>query len=123
MNTPSLLPKGIAGHLVDIIKILNFSFINPHSYTKFRQTCSVGARSGATTVVETGTYLGVNANRLANRFDKVITIELYEELYLSSSEYLSRHRNVNCMHGDALYELEPVLQAENDNSVLVYLDD
>jgi hypothetical protein len=55
--------------------------------------------------VETGTYGGRTASWAAERFERVITVELSEPLYRRAAAALARFSNVTAIHGDTRREL------------------
>jgi len=59
--------------------------------------------------VETGTYLGEGARRLAGLFPIVVTIELSEELYALAAQALAAYPNVEVVLGDSRSELERIV--------------
>ncbi len=111
-----------AGHLVDLWRLVSFRYSNPHSYTKVRNITSVARRTGATQMIETGTYLGNTAMRCASRFERVYTIELDGKLAARAAAYLRKRRNVEVIQGDALVELHRILARDGVERLLVYLD-
>jgi hypothetical protein len=56
---------------------------------------------GASVVVETGTHYGHTTLFLAHCFDKVISIELSEELYGSAFKLLADHSNITLYKGES----------------------
>jgi hypothetical protein len=69
------------------------------------------AALGLRRAVETGTYLGDGARRLAARFPEVVTIELSEELHASASENLADLSQVRPLLGSSVDHL-PALAAD-----------
>ena len=51
--------------------------------------------------IETGTYLGDTSLALANKFEKIFTVELNKELFISSSQRLKKFKNVNCFNSSS----------------------
>jgi hypothetical protein len=122
MNKQGASLSAAAGHIVDLYRLFRFEPTNPHSYSKFRQIKALAQRSGARTLIETGTYVGNTAMRCSTVFERVITIELDADLYRQASRYLSRRKNVECLEGDALSLLPQVLARADTDNVLVFLD-
>ena len=60
---------------------------------------------GISCFVETGTYHGRTASWAAERFERVITVELSEPLYRSAAAALARFSNATAIHGDTRREL------------------
>ncbi len=121
MNNPSILPKGILGHLYDIYLLCTFRFRNPHSYTKYRLIKSIKNMSNAENLIEVGTYKGITTKRCSKIFKKVYTIELDHELFMSSRKYLENADNVTSIEGDAKNAL-PELLVKTEPDTLVFLD-
>ncbi len=71
MNKQNRNEAALLGHCVDIWDFLMFRYKNPHSWTKFRQIKAVAKLSGATRMLETGTYRGVTTRRCAKYFEKI----------------------------------------------------
>lgn len=111
-----------AGHLVDLWRLTSFRYANPHSYSKLRNIRSVARRTGATQMIETGTYLGNTAMRCAPRFERVYTIELDEKLASRAAAYLCKRHNVEVIQGDALVEVPKILARSGVERLLIYLD-
>jgi hypothetical protein len=114
--------QAIAGHILDLYLLASFKFKNPHSYTKFRQIKSLKKRTNASSFVETGTYLGVTTKRCAPIFNQVYTIELDKQLAEQAQSFLSNNKNVEVIQGDALKVLPHLLEREEINDALVFLD-
>jgi hypothetical protein len=122
MNKQGSIFSSLGGHLVDLYRLARFDVRNPYSLSKFRQIRALGKRSGAKTLVETGTYLGNTAMRASYVFDKVITVELSPDLYRQASSYLIKRKNVECIEGDATKVLPEVMARPGLENVLVFLD-
>lgn len=110
------------GHLVDLWRLVRFQQRNPYSYSKFRNIKSAARRTGATQMIETGTYLGNTAMRCAPHFQKLYTIELDKDLAASAAAYLAKRKNVEVIQGDALAELPKILERPEVKDLLVFLD-
>ena len=122
MNKQGAVLAAAAGHFVDLYHLFRFETRNPHSYSKFRQIKVLAQRSGASMLIETGTYVGNTAMRCSRVFERVITIELDADLFRQANEYLSQRKNVQCLEGDALVLLPQVLERADVNDVMVFLD-
>jgi hypothetical protein len=122
MNKQGSTLSAIGGHLVDLYRLARFDLRNPHSLSKVRQLCALGRRTGAKTLVETGTYLGNTAMRASRVFDRVITIELAPDLYRQAAAYLKRRPNVECIEGDATKVLPEVMARPDLSDALIFLD-
>jgi Ribosomal RNA adenine dimethylase len=121
MNQQNKEFQALIGHLVDLYKIANFKFSNPHSYTKFRSIVATRNKVSAKAFIETGTYLGVTTKRCASYFDKVYTIELDKELAKKAEDFLKPQKNVHVYQGDALNVL-PLILKEDISDTLIFLD-
>lgn len=124
MNRPSIWSywNGLGGFLVDLYRIARFRFRNPHSHAKLGNINSVRRLTGATTLIETGTYRGITARRASKLFQRVITIELDHELATASKEYLADRPNIEVIEGDALKEVTKVLARPEIDRVVLFLD-
>jgi predicted O-methyltransferase YrrM len=63
--------------------------------------------------VESGTFKGVTARKLARKFPQVVTIELSPELHAKAADRLASLRNVTCLQGhsvDVLPQLDEIPQ-------------
>jgi hypothetical protein len=58
--------------------------------------------------IETGTYLGQTTEIAASMFEKVHTIEVKNDLFISAKNKLSRYPNVVCHLGDSSILLEDI---------------
>lgn len=124
MNNPLYAPiAGPCGHLVDLLNMARFRFLNPHSYTKYRQIVAVARRTGARSLIETGTFRGVTTRRCVRHFSHVYTIELDEALARDAKRRLSRFRNCEVIEGDATLEIQKLLQRPDvGGDLLFFLD-
>jgi hypothetical protein len=114
--------RAIGGHLIDLYRLLAFDVRNPHSLSKFRNIDVLRRRTGARTMIETGTYKGVNAARCARMFDRVYTVELDPKLAREAKASLARWSNLEVIEGDGLVELPRLLARPDVQDVLVFLD-
>jgi len=112
----------IAGHLIDMWRLVRFDYENPHSYSKFRNLISVAKKTGARQFIETGTYLGRTTRWAASRFERVVTIELDPQLAARAVASLSDLPNVEVIQGDAVEKLRDVIARPEIRDALVYLD-
>lgn len=67
-------------------------------------------RLGLVRAVETGTWRGDGAIRLAEVFEHVVTVELSKELHASASERLRAYPNVQAVQGHSVQRLEELAQ-------------
>lgn len=120
MNDAKTFFEPLAGLMLDeLAKIRNLPFV-PHSLTKLRNIQTCRKLTGATTVVEIGTYKGVTTRRLSRIFDQVVTVEIDAALYAQAVERLKRHTNVRLIHDDGVRAL-PAIAKEVKEAVL-FLD-
>ena len=110
------------GHLVDLYKLASFKFSNPHSYTKFRMIKHLQQKTKSSTLIETGTYLGVTTRRCANIFKTVYTVELDETLANNARKFLTSKSNVEVIQGDGLQVILDILKNKATNNILIFLD-
>jgi hypothetical protein len=122
MNRPNRPLAALAGYFSDLEKLARGVPINPHSVLKFRVLKELARRTGARTLIETGTYLGVTAARCARVYDQVVTIELDPDLAAKAAVHLCRFPNVRVIQGDATKHLGQILAASPEGSVVAFLD-
>src|SRR5438105_1556154 len=122
MNKPNAYFQALAGHFVDLYRLAAFRFTTAHSYTKFRHLNALRKSTGATQMIETGTYRGVTAGRCARVFERVYTIELDKPLAAEAAKFLAPKRNVEVIQGDALAELPKVLARDDVRELVIFLD-
>jgi hypothetical protein len=121
MNKQNSYLQALVGYFIDIYKIANFTFVNPHSYTKFRQIDSYRKKTQSQIFIETGTYLGVTTSRCSSIFKQIYTIELDRQLAQKASSFLSAKSNVQVIEGDAV-EVLKILPFDELDNILVFLD-
>ncbi len=114
--------RAIIDHLQDLWRLANFSFHNPRSLTKFRQIKSVARNSGAQCLIESGTYRGHTTKRCAPEFRRVVTIEIDGSLAQEAKQFLKNTSNVEVVQGDVIDSLPDILDRDDMQDVLVYLD-
>ena len=78
-------------------------------------------RLGLTRAVETGTYTGLGARRLATAFDAVTTVELSEELHAKARDSLADDRRITARQGHSA-QILPELVGACDTPTLWFLD-
>ena len=120
MNDPKTFLEPIAGYLLDVAaKIRNLPF-TPHSLTKLHNLRTARRLSGATTVIEVGTFKGVTTKRLSRLFDKVITIEIDEALFNHARQRCVGRNNIEFHLGDGAVLLPQIVPRESE--LLLFLD-
>jgi hypothetical protein len=73
--------------------------------------------------VETGTFRGTTTKFLADRFPRVVSIEINPRYVAFSRLRLRTRRNVEIVEGDSAAELAPILQRlESGRPIFAYLD-
>jgi hypothetical protein len=75
---------------------------------------------GLARAVETGTYLGDGARRLAGIFPRVVTIELSDELFEKAKSSLRDEPTIEALHGDSGVLLASLVDPETPT--LFFLD-
>lgn len=113
--------EAVYGFATDMSRLARLQPLVPHSYSKFRLIKNLAERTGARTLIETGTLYGVTAGRCAPHFERVYTIELSSELARKARRNLARHRNVEVVEGDAIHELPRVLERAG-GPIVAFLD-
>jgi len=120
MNDAKTFLEPLAGLFLDeMAKLRNLPFV-PHSLTKLRNLKTCQKLTGATSVVEIGTYKGVTTRRLSSIFDQVVTVEIDAALHAQAVDRLKRKANVRLIHGDGVSAL-PAIAKEVSEAVL-FLD-
>lgn len=114
--------RGWAGYIQDLYRIAGINFSNPHSYTKFLVINKLRKRTGATVLVEAGTFRGVTTARCSSVFDRVYSIELDPKLARAATRYLRKKNNVHVIQGDALQVIPELMEKEKLSNVLLFLD-
>ena len=116
--------KSFGGHIANLYNIinLNFGFKNPNSYTKFRIINQIRKKTRANMLIETGTYLGVNAERCSKVFDKVYTIELDKVLAKNAQNHFSNNKKIEVFWGDAQKLLPGLLEKNEITNAVIFLD-
>lgn len=122
MNKQNSFIAAMGGHMKDLVNMASFKIANPHSWSKYRQLKAVRKRTGADSLIETGTFVGNTAMRCSRAFKQVYTIELDQDLFEQASKYLASRDNVECIQGDATVELPKILQRSECNNTVIFLD-
>jgi hypothetical protein len=122
MNGPKRALRGMGGYVRDLLRLARGTPVNPHSYMKYLALRSLGARTGAKSLIESGTFFGVTSARCASVFDRVITIEVDAQLARRAKEFLSRYENVTVLEGDAVDLLPQIFLQPSCSRVVVFLD-
>ncbi len=120
MNAPKTILEPLAGYMLDILAKLRGDFFNPHSLTKLHNLLRAKAYSGATSIIEVGSFKGVTTRRLARFFDEVHAIEIDPALYAETQRRCAGCKNVTLYLGDGKDILNAL--APKVSRCLVFLD-
>ena len=110
MNDPKTILEPLGGYLLDVAAKLRNDIFVPHSLTKLHNIARVRTRTGASTVIEVGSFRGVTTRRLSYLFDTVHSIEIDPTLCAEASKRCADRRNVTLHCGDGkliLQQLAP----------------
>jgi hypothetical protein len=116
------LARSTASQLPDLWRLITFRNVVPHNYWKYQIIKRAARQSGASQMIETGTYLGQMARRCAPHFQHVVTIELDATLASNAKRSLRDCSNVEVIEGDAVDVLPSVLERPEVDNLLIYLD-
>jgi Ribosomal RNA adenine dimethylase len=120
MNDPKTILEPIAGYLLDLgAKLRNDIFV-PHSLTKLQNIARLKSRTGATTVIEVGSFKGVTTRRLSYIFSTVHSIEIDQKLFAQAQRRCAGRANVTLHNGDGKHVLREI--APNVRRCIVFLD-
>lgn len=89
---------------------------------KFITLRSLARRTGATCLIESGTYLGVTSARCSRAFNRVLTVELDPQLANLATSFLNRFDNVEVFQGDAINILPKLIARDDASRAVVFLD-
>ncbi len=95
--------------------------IPPPQAVKHAALGEYGRRYGLRALVETGTYLGDAIQANLDRFSRIYSIELADDLYRAAVRRFKGARNVTILHGDSA-TLLPQLAADLKEPTLFWLD-
>ena len=97
-------------------------WVNPPPYFVRLAMLETEAKAlGAKTFIETGTFRGDTTWFFRNRFRKIVTIEVQDQLVKIARKRFRKHPNVEVVHGDSSQELAQVC-GMIDGPCLVFLD-
>jgi hypothetical protein len=68
-------------------------------------------------LVETGTFRGEMVYALRNKFDKIISVELSEELYTTAKKRLRKFKNIELVQGDSGTVLQNITAGLKDPAI------
>ena len=120
MNEPSKILAPIGGYIVDVLDKLRNRIFVPHSLTKLHNIRTLRALTGATSVIEVGTFRGVTARRLSYVFPRVVTIEIDEALHRQAKTVCAGRPNVELLLGDGSVLLPGIVAKET--KTIIFLD-
>src|SRR5258708_2430617 len=95
--------------------------VPPPQAVKHAAIREYATRYGLRTLVETGTYLGDSIQANLNRFTKIYSIELGDDLYRRAVHRFKGHGHVSILQGDSTVVL-PRVVAQLDEAALFWLD-
>lgn len=120
MNDPRSFLEPLAGYGLDLLaKVGNRPFV-PHSLTKLHNLKYCRDVTGASTVVEIGSFKGVTTRRLSHLFDRVISVEIVPELHAQARARCAGRHNVELLLGDGSVLLPDI--AARVSKALLFLD-
>ena len=120
MNDSKNILAPIGGYLLDLgAKLRNDIFV-PHSLTKLHNIARLKSRTGATTVIEVGSYKGVTTRRLSYIFNAVHSIEIDQKLFAQAQQRCAGRKNITLHYGDGKHVLGKL--APNVSNCIVFLD-
>ena len=123
MNKQGSIFAPVAGRLLDIYRLLSYRLNNPHSLTKAGLIKEIQKKQRATTLIESGTYLGVTTKRLRKHFKKIYTFEIDPELAKRAKLFLKSYKHIVPIHCDAVDGIADVLNRRSPGETfLLFLD-
>jgi hypothetical protein len=120
VNNPKTFLEPLAGYLADVGAKLRGDLFIPHSLTKLHNLLRAKARTGATTVIEVGSFRGVTTRRLARHFEYVHSIEIDPALFAEAKQRCAGQGNVAMHLGDGKEVLAQL--APSVGNCLLFLD-
>lgn len=93
----------------------------PHA-VKVRNVIQLASRYGASTLVETGTYLGEMIEATKSRFDRIVSVEIHPTLASRAVERFKRDRHVTILVGDSAVLMPGILAQIGPAPALFWLD-
>ena len=120
MNEPKTFIEPLAGYLLDVFAKLRNRIVVPHSLTKLHNLKTCRDLTGASTVVEIGTFKGVTTKRLSRLFTQVITVEIDESLHVQAKKRCASRTNIELILGDGSKVLSDI--ASRVKNTVLFLD-
>jgi hypothetical protein len=121
-RTPLILPyRAYQRNRPYLSWVLSGRPIPPPSFVKVRTVKQYGRRFALRTLVETGTCYGDMVAAVEGDFEKVLSVELGEELYLMAAQRFAEAKHVTILHGDSGKVMADIL-AQVNKPCLFWLD-
>jgi hypothetical protein len=120
MNDPKTILEPIGGYLLDLAAKLRNDIFVPHSLTKLHNIARVRWHTGATSVIEVGSFKGVTTRRLSRIFDCVHSIEIDPTLFEHARRRCADCKNITFHLGDGKVVLTKV--AADVQKCIIFLD-
>ena len=115
------LAKPIIRHPVGFVRFSSRVVIIPDPLAKQQILLSYAEQYGLRVLVETGTYLGDMVEAMKDRFDRIYSIELDDDLFENAATRFASSDHVRIIHGDSGVLLNGVLSEINEPA-LFWLD-
>lgn len=94
----------------------------PNWLNKAIKAANIGIKNNCSTVIETGTFLGVSTYIFSGVFNEVITIEADEKLHEVAKEWLvEKTDNITCLRGNSGELLSKSIENRVEK-ILIFLD-
>jgi len=74
-------------------------------------------KSGYTVFIETGTFMGEMVDAQKSRFERVISIELGQDLFIKAQKKFARDKNVTIVQGDSGKVLVEIMRHINEPAI------
>ncbi len=88
---------------------------------KKKRVRSVGTLYSCDTFIETGTFYGQMINAMKDYFHKVLSVELFEPLFLLNQSSFSKYPQIRIYSGDSSSQLQDML-SDTRGRILFWLD-
>ncbi len=126
----NLMKFNLYGHLKNLKALINYPvwylrrkskrFPDNHLY-KMSRIKNFKNKYNFESFIETGTFYGQTTRFASKIFKKVVSIEIYEPLFLLNKESFLKYLNVEILFGDSKHKLEDAIKTTN-GSTLFWLD-
>lgn len=101
--------------------LLGHHLVGPTARAKRKHLLRLCKARNHDVFIEAGTYRGATTSFFAKRVNKVISVELHDELFSAAQKRFAQTPNVALVHGDSLVEI-PKTVANCPSPPLVFLD-